>query len=1625
MKLESQLQVSTASGVAPFTVNQAALVSNLNAQYLGGQLGSYFEGRDTTAIGFSGGSITLTRTAGNISVSLDGRYLPLTGGTLTGGLTGTTGSFSGQITSTVATGTAPLVIASTTLVSNLNAQYLNGQLGGYYAAASSLASYLPLAGGTLTGALYLTDATNGISKAGGRFTIRSESTDDVANFASYGLYLPKSGQAAGLYVESPIEARGGIRIGTSAVSGTITVGADTAATANRLVQRDGSGGVAAVSFSGLGTGLTGTATSLSIGGNAATATSSPLLSALASYIWDASTLPNGFNLGIQSSFVQGANGWPSYGSIVNVRAYSGGGSALQMYVPYSPSYGGTGMQVRFGNYDVSSGNSWTAWKTLLASDNYSSYALPLSGGTLTGGITATNFTGPGTGLTGNATSLTAGAVPWSGITSKPTTLSGFGITDALPLAGGTLTGQLNIEYTNARQIIKDGTNTLVMGHWDTVNVRIEAAGRPLYMVSYGGAISIGRSSGSNLVVDTASVSYGGNQVLHAGNYGAYSAFSGAVSGASLSISGTSSLNRINLNAAANAYIQYRAPGQGTVNANFPFYLNAAYGSINIEVADNDTGGLMIDNEGVTVYGAGDGTTVFRVIDEDVYQSTTNIISSRTFWINEGLNGGGGILGQFTISGNVAIHAGNYTSYPDATKLPLTGGALTGTVSISTTSSGAGNRAVVIKNSGQSIYDFGSYAGAWRSSLQIQSNSSDRLLFFAPPETGYEYGIIRSANGGLNIDVGGTLTTTGTTGIRIEASGAVSMPGTLNVVGAITQNGNQVLHAGNYNSYALPLSGGTLASTNDQILNLNKSSGTGWGYIGFSQAGTRRFYFGLNASFEPELGVDNGGTFRVNGGMTVGGNAVLTTGNYTSYALPLAGGTLTGALNGTTASFSGVVDATQFRDSNDVAYFLDPAGTSNLNQWTTLTAARLGRSRYWTNRLVHTGDSNYHTGTNGWDTSQGTWANAWKGGFSGWDIWGSSSDHPQGAGYIHAQGIVSGLHTSATDGSSAHGWMMVGAHGATDNRYWLRGKWGASISGWVEMLTTGNASYAYNMNQNVGTGNSPSFTGLSVINTITGAVSGSSGSCTGNAASASSLAADTSTRFKILTFTGVGGDSGNGAVPDSYAIYQQGGSWTHPYPDLCIGYHTGIKIGAYYGYGGTRFYNNSDWATEIFSVGNGDNNVRVVNTIYAAAFSGPLTGNVTGDVTGSAGSCSGSSAQLNGQAASYYQNAGNLNAGTLLAARLPAFTGDVTSTAGTVGLTLASIATAGTYNSVTIDAKGRVTAGTNVPVFYSTGGTLTGSIVVQGGTNSVLGSENGNASQWYGRVGSVNGTSDRYVFMGTYGSFGAIRCQVNSTGAAADLYINTVDGSTGGTVRMPSSVLINGSQALHAGNFSSYALPLAGNAASASAVAASGITGQTGMWTSAARPGPYRLYRRDADDAYSVQNYWTGSYWRLDGYYSNNTVHAGCSVSYADAAGSSASCSGNAASVTDGVYLSTNQYISGVKTFSAAPVAENIAKAWVHYNMNNNTINASYNVSSVTDNGTGVCTVNFSTAMVDANYVVAGTATYGYDDQDIHALILAVPRRSTAQQAGSCRLATEYIHAAGVYDSVAVRAVFYR
>jgi hypothetical protein len=60
------------------------------------------------------------------------------------------------------------------------------------------------------------------------------------------------------------------------------------------------------------------------------------------------------------------------------------------------------------------------------------------------------------------------------------------------------------------------------------------------------------------------------------------------------------------------------------------------------------------------------------------------------------------------------------------------------------------------------------------------------------------------------------------------------------------------------------------------------------------------------------------------------------------------------------------------------------------------------------------------------------------------------------------------------------------------------------------------------------------------------------------------------RAARIDFIGTGGNSGQGT--NAYSIFQEGGGWGFPYPDLRIAYHTGIKMGANAGsYEGIRLY----------------------------------------------------------------------------------------------------------------------------------------------------------------------------------------------------------------------------------------------------------------------------------------------------------------------------------------------------------------------------------------------------------------------------------------------------------------------
>lgn len=63
-------------------------------------------------------------------------------------------------------------------------------------------------------------------------------------------------------------------------------------------------------------------------------------------------------------------------------------------------------------------------------------------------------------------------------------------------------------------------------------------------------------------------------------------------------------------------------------------------------------------------------------------------------------------------------------------------------------------------------------------------------------------------------------------------------------------------------------------------------------------------------------------------------------------------------------------------------------------------------------------------------------------------------------------------------------------------------------------------------------------------------------------------------------------------------------------------------------------------------------------------------------------------------------------------------------------------------------------------------------------------------------------------------------------------------------------------------------------------------------------------------------------------------------------------------------------LAGSKTVPTDTVVDGSAKAWVNFNGTGTVaIRRSFNVSSITDNGTGDYTVNFTSAMADANYCV--------------------------------------------------------
>jgi hypothetical protein len=103
----------------------------------------------------------------------------------------------------------------------------------------------------------------------------------------------------------------------------------------------------------------------------------------------------------------------------------------------------------------------------------------------------------------------------------------------------------------------------------------------------------------------------------------------------------------------------------------------------------------------------------------------------------------------------------------------------------------------------------------------------------------------------------------------------------------------------------------------------------------------------------------------------------------------------------------------------------------------------------------------------------------------------------------------------------------------------------------------------------------------------------------------------------------------------------------------------------------------------------------------------------------------------------------------------------------------------------------------------------------------------------------------------------------------------------------------------------------------------------------------------------------------------------------------------AAAGTNTTQLATTGYVkteipNALNATGSAPIYA--CRAWVNFNGTGTVaIRASGNVSSITDNGTGNYTVNFTTAMQDANYAFPSTASFAADG----ALITLVSAQTTS------------------------------
>jgi len=122
--------------------------------------------------------------------------------------------------------------------------------------------------------------------------------------------------------------------------------------------------------------------------------------------------------------------------------------------------------------------------------------------------------------------------------------------------------------------------------------------------------------------------------------------------------------------------------------------------------------------------------------------------------------------------------------------------------------------------------------------------------------------------------------------------------------------------------------------------------------------------------------------------------------------------------------------------------------------------------------------------------------------------------------------------------------------------------------------------------------------------------------------------------------------------------------------------------------------------------------------------------------------------------------------------------------------------------------------------------------------------------------------------------------------------------------------------------------------------------------------------------------------------------------------------------TSGNFLFNSGYGSAATAYGC--------RAWVNFNGTGTVaIRASGNVTSITDNGTGDYTVNFTNAMPDANYSSVGACAKNDNNNDGNQTVQVGGFSGSLQTASACRIRTVYITGFSAQDSPQVTFAAFR